>query len=80
MKEIFDKRTKPDDFQLGDVALMWDAPHEYKGKHGKFDYLWKGPYKIATLRGKNSYVLDEMEGSLIPRALVNVRILKHYFL
>ena len=46
MKEIFDRRSKLDDFQLGDVVLLWDAPHEDKRKHGKFDHLSKGSYKI----------------------------------
>ena len=80
MKEIFDRKTNPDDFQLGDVVLLQDAPHEDEGKHGKFDHLWKGPYKIATLRGKNAYVLDDMEGGLVSRAPANGRLLKHYFL
>ena len=80
MKEIFDKRTKPDDFQIGDVVLQWDAPCKEKGKHGKFDHLWKGPYNIFTFMGKNAYVLDEMEGGLVSRASVNGRLLKHYFL
>ena len=48
MKEIFDRRTKLDDFQLGDVVLLWEAPHEEKGKHNKFDHLCKGPYKIVA--------------------------------
>ena len=61
MKEIFDKRTNPDDFYMGDVVLQWDGPHEEKGKHGKFDHLWKGPYKIVAFSGKNSYILEEME-------------------
>ena len=51
MKDIFYKSTKPKDFQLGDVVLQWDAPHEEKGKHGNFYYMWKGPYKIAKFRG-----------------------------
>ena len=58
MKEIFDRRTKTDDFQIGDVVLQWDAPHEDKGKHKKFDQLWKGLYKISSFRGKNVYVLE----------------------
>ena len=45
-KEIFDRRTNPDDFHMGDVVFLWDAPHEEKGKHGKFYHLWKGPCKI----------------------------------
>ena len=73
MKEIFDKRTKLDDFQKGDVVLLWDAPHEEKGKHGKFYHLWKAPYIVATFRGKNFYVL-------VSGAPINGRILEHYFL
>ena len=33
MKEIFDRRTKPDDFHIGGVVLQSDAPHEEKRKH-----------------------------------------------
>ena len=80
MKEVFDKRTNPDDFQMGDVVLLWDVPHEEKGKHGKFDHLYKGPHIITAFRGKNAYILEEMEGGLISKALVNGRLLKHYFL
>ena len=65
-------------FQLEYVVLLWDAPHEDKEKHGKFDHLWKGPYKIVYLRGNNSYVLEEMEGGLVSRAPVNRRLLKHF--
>ena len=79
MKEIFDKRTNPDDFHMGDVVIQWDAPHEEKGKHGKFDHLWKDPYKIVAFRGKNAYILKEMEGGLVSGAPVNWRLLKQYF-
>jgi hypothetical protein len=39
IKKIFDKRTKEDDFELGDLVLRWDARNEDKGKHGKFESL-----------------------------------------
>ena len=80
LKEIFDRRKKPDYFELGDVVLQWDAPHEEKGKHGKFDHLWKGPYNISSFRGENAYLLVDMEGSLVSGASINGRLLKHYFL
>ena len=80
MKEIFDRKTKPGAFKIGDVVLQWDSPHEEKGKHGKFDHLWKGTYKIASFRGKNTYMLEEMEGGLVFGASVNGRLLKHYSL
>lgn len=46
MKKIFDKNAKPDDFQQGDLVLKWDTRYEDKGKHKKFDHLWKGPYQV----------------------------------
>ena len=57
MKKTFHRKVKVDDFQLGDLILKWDARFEDKGKHGKFDHLWQGPYKISTLNGKNAYFL-----------------------
>ena len=41
IKKIFDKKTKEDDFYIGDKVLKWDSRREEKGKHGKFDFLWK---------------------------------------
>jgi len=58
MKDIFDKRTKPEDFQVGDVVLKWDVVHEDKGKHGKFNQLWKGTYKVVAFGGKNAYMME----------------------
>jgi len=55
LKKIFDKRTKENDFYLGDKALRWDSRKEDNEKHGKFDLLWKGPYIIYALQGNNTY-------------------------
>ena len=80
MKEIFDRRTKPDDFQAGDVVLQWDAPHEEKGRHEKFNDLCKGPYKTTAFEGRNSYILEEMDSGLESEDPINGTLLKHYFL
>lgn len=56
IKKIHDKRIKADDFQLDDVVLKWDARNEDKGKHGKFDSLWKGPYKFAVVQGTHAFL------------------------
>jgi hypothetical protein len=58
--------------------LKWDARHEDKGKHGKFDHLWKGPYLIAENHGNNSYSLQEFDGDLSVAGPINGRFLKHY--
>ena len=46
LKKIFDKKTKAEDFFIGEKVLKWDSRREDKGKHGKFDFLWKGPFVI----------------------------------
>lgn len=50
IKYIYDCKTKEDNFNLGDVVLRWDARNEEKGKHGMFENLWKGPYKISAFK------------------------------
>ena len=78
MKKTFDRRVKVDDFQLGDLVLKWDVRFEDKGKHGKFDHSWKGPYKIYALGGKNAYFLSDPDGNEVGFGPVNGRFLKHY--
>jgi len=62
-KKIFDKRTKAEDFFIGDKVLKWDSRREDKGKHGKFDFLWKGPFIIQASQGNNTYFLKSLEGT-----------------
>jgi hypothetical protein len=78
IKKIFDKRTKENYFKLGDLVLRWDSRNEYKGNHGKFDSLWKGPYMIQAFRGNNTFLLNNSDGTNLPGGLVNGRMLKNY--
>ena len=78
LKKIFDKRTKVEDFYLGDKVLKRDSRREDKGKHGKFDFLWKDPYIIYAFRGNNAYFLKELNGAKVEGGPVNGRMLKHY--
>ena len=78
MKNTFDRKIKKDDFHCQDLVLKWDAKIEDKGKHGKFDHLWKGPYQIATYSAKNAYILQDVNGDLLKGGPVNGRFLKHY--
>ena len=78
VKKVFDRKEKPNDFQQGDLGLKWDARHEDKGKHGKFEHLWKGPYQISKDRGNNSLSLQESGGDPFSVVPINGRFLKHY--
>ena len=79
IKKIFDKRVKEDDFFIGDPVLRWDSRREDKGKHGKFDFLWQGPYVIYGYRGNNSFFIGNLDGTELQEGPVNGRMLKHYY-
>eukprot|EP00253_Pinus_taeda_P011022 PITA_11022 len=78
IKKTYDRKAKVDKFQVDDVVLKWDARNEEKGKHGKFENLWKGSFKIAAYRGQNAFLLKEMNGEDCPGGLINGRLLKWY--
>ena len=78
IKKIYDRKAKADKFQLEEVVLKWDARNEDRGKHGKFDNLWKGPFKIAAYRGQNAFLLKEMNGEYCLGGPINGRLLKRY--
>ena len=63
IKKLFDRRTKASNFNIGDKILKWDSRREDKGKHGKFDNLWLGPYLIHSAAGYNAFFLQELDGA-----------------
>ena len=58
--------------------LKWDAIYQDKGKHRKFDELWKGPYSTCSFSGRYAYFLEDFEGQNIGTGPINGRFLKHY--
>ena len=45
VKRWFDKhKAGKKEFEVGDLVLKWDHPHDEKGKHTKFQQLWIGPF------------------------------------
>jgi len=78
LKKMFDKRTKAEDFFIGNKVLRWDSRREDKGKHGKFDFLWKGPFVIQAVQGNNTYFLKSLDGAVAEEGPVNGRMVKHY--
>jgi len=79
IKEAFDKRTKTDNFQVGDLVLKWDALKEKKGNHGKFDASWTGHFIISQIQGNKTFMLKSMGGEAVFDGPVNGRFLKPFF-
>jgi hypothetical protein len=77
MKTLFDCKTKDREFHLGNLVLRWDARKEDSAKHGKFNHIWYGPFRVAAFKGKNSFLLENLDGKIF-NAPVNRRYLKHY--
>ena len=80
IKKIYDRKAKANKFEIEDIVLKCDARNEYKGKHGKFENIWKGPFRIAAYRGQNAFLLKEMNGEDCPGGSVNGRLLKRCYL
>ena len=58
--KVFDKRTKWNLFQVDDMVLRWDVRRQDKGKHGKFNNLWFGPFRIDEDMGNNTFMLKNL--------------------
>ena len=78
IKSRFDRKIKDNTFSVGDMVLRWDARKEKKGKHGKFDNLWFGPFLVSKILEKNTFVLQSLEGEELSSP-VNGRFLKHFY-
>ena len=51
--------------------LRWDARKEDKGKHGKFDFLWFGPFKISQVFDNNTFILQNIEDQELIKSPIN---------
>jgi hypothetical protein len=77
MKALFNLKAKDRDFILRDLVLKWDARKEDLANHGKFDHIGYKPFQVIGLKGKNSFLLENLDGKIL-NAPVNGSYLKHY--
>jgi hypothetical protein len=77
IKKYFNKSVKTVKFKVNEKVLIRDSAHADKGRHSKFQKLWLGPFKIAFVLGKNSYILKYLQERLFSYS-TNGSHLKHY--
>ena len=79
VKSWFDSNSAPDrNFEVGDLVLKWEKPHEGKGEHTKFQNLWLGTFLIVEKLGPSSFRLQNLEGHPDTYPM-NGQPLKRYF-
>ena len=78
IKQRLDKKIKEDNFFPDNLVLRWDARRDEKSKHGKFDHLWLGPFRIVRSLGNNTCVLYNLEGDELA-CPIDGRFLKHFY-
>ena len=78
MKHLYDRRTTERKFEIRDMVLMLNSRIEDKGKHGKFDPIWLGPYSICDKNGEDSYFLRDLTRGILEFSVYG-QFLKRYF-
>ena len=75
----YNKKVKAKSFQIG--VLVWKIilPIGLKdNKFGKWSPSWEDPYKVVRIVPGNAYLLEDLQGNVLPRAL-NGRYLKRFY-
>jgi hypothetical protein len=76
----YNKRVKKKSFQISDLIWKTILPiGSRSNKLGKWSPNWEGPYRINEVISGNSYMVQSIQGTSLPRAL-NRKYLKKYYL
>ena len=74
----YNKRVRIKNFQLGDLVWKVILPIGSKSrKFGKWSPSWEGPFRVIRIVPGNSYLVETLEGGILPRA-INGKYLKKF--
>jgi hypothetical protein len=75
----YNKRVKEKLFQIGNLVWKTILPIRSKSNtFGKWSPNWEGPYRIKEVIPGNSYTVQSVQGTSLPRAL-NEKYMKKYY-
>jgi hypothetical protein len=76
---VYNKKVKEKSFHVRDLIWKMILPiGSRSNKFGKLSPNWEGPYRIEEVIPRNSYMVQSIQGTLLPRAL-NGKYLKKYY-
>jgi hypothetical protein len=68
--KAYNKKVKAKSFQVGDLVWKTILPLRSKDqKFGKWSLSWEGPYKVAHVMSGDAYLLQTLQGKVLPKAL-----------
>jgi hypothetical protein len=77
--KVYNKKVKLKNFQVDDLVWKMILPIGSRNrKFGKWSPSWEGPFKVARVVPENSYLVESIQGALLPQAL-NGKYLKKYY-
>ena len=66
MSRQYNKKMKPQEFQIGDLVLKENSRNQtIREKKGKFEANWLGPYVITAVFGSGAYQLSTSNGEVL---------------
>ena len=76
--KFYNKKVRLKQFQVGDLVWKVILPVGSRSrKFGKWSPSWEGPLWVARIVPGNSYLVESLEGDMLPRA-INGRYLKKF--
>jgi hypothetical protein len=77
--KAYNKRVRKKLFQVEDLIWKTILPiGSRSNKFGKWSLNWEGPYRIKEVILRNSYMVQSVQGTSLPRA-INGKYLKKYY-
>jgi hypothetical protein len=76
--KIYNRKVRLKNFQVGDLVWKTILPIGSRSrKFGKWSPNWEGPLRITRIVPGNSYIMESLEGNVLPRA-INGKYLKKF--
>ena len=78
LENLYNRCVKPRMFQPRDLVLRKVFENTSDLSVGKFQPNWEGPYIVKQAEESESYALDKLDGTPVPR-MWNIMHLKRYY-
>ena len=75
----YNKKVRAKSFEVGELVWKTILPLGMKSnKFSKWSPSWEGPYRVVKVIFGNSYMMETLQGDLLPRA-INGKYLKKFY-